>query len=184
MSSKSWMVVLVKTELVMTGGVRSGKTRPTSLLSRSPGVSFKLTTRAPGLDARDEFNRSFDSWVKIAPATKGCHPAVELSTSIRAANEDGTLESETTTNWKAAFSFELLGKPSQSLDSFVVTTDPPGEAKGKTQTGELNPEVYLSCEQLPHLSIDPCMQGEKPGPQVGLHIQELADWQDSVRLQK
>ena len=172
MSSKSWIVVLVRFE-VMTGGASSGKIKPTSLLSRSPGVSFKLTTRAPGLDARDEFNRSFDSWVKVAPSTKGCQP-VGLSTSIRAANEDGMLESETTTNWNAAFSFELA-KPSQSLDSFVVTTDPPGDARGKTHTGEPNPEVYLSCEQLPHLSIDPSIQGDKPGPQVGLHIHELAD---------
>ena len=98
-----------------------------------------------------------------------------LSTSIRAEREVGRLESETTTNWNAAFSFEL-GKLSQSLDSFVVTIEPPGEAKGKTQTGELNgPEVCLSCEQPPHLSVEPSIQGDSPGPQVGLHIHELAD---------
>ena len=28
------------------------------------------------------------------------------------------------------------------------------------------------------------MQGDSPGPQVGLHIQEAAGWQDSVLLQK
>ena len=44
--------------------------------------------------------------------------------------------------------------------------------------------MCLSCEQLPHLSVVPSIQGDKPGPQVGLHIHELADWQDSVRLQK
>ena len=146
---------------------------PTNFLSRSPGASFKFTTRAPGFDARDEFSLSFDSWVRLDPSTKGCQP-VALSTSILAAIEVGRLESETTTNWKAAFSFEL-GKPSQSLDSFAVTVDPPGDAKGKTQTGELNgPEVCLSCEQLPHLSVEPSIQGDSPGPQVGLHIHELA----------
>ena len=134
------MVVLVSRE-VITGGAIVGKTKPTSLLCRFPGVSWRLITRAPGLDAREAFSRSFDSWVKVAPSTKGLKPAVlSTSTSMRAAREAGTLESETTTNWKAAFLFEL-GKPSHSVESFAVTIDPPGEANRRTQTGEPNPEV-------------------------------------------
>ena len=59
------MVVLVnptqcKLE-VMVGKGNSGKMMLISFLSLSPGVSFKLTTRTPGLDTLEGFSLSLDS---------------------------------------------------------------------------------------------------------------------------